>query len=90
MATTINLGTADNPETDIPDQGKVNFKNTTGVGVTLTTEQGINPPGSRDLASGATSTDFTISGNKNAILNYSWDDTGSRKRATRGGTIKVT
>lgn len=90
MSTTIDLGTTNNGETDIPDNGQVNFKNTTAVSITLTTPQGINPPGSYEIAAGATSRNFTISGNKNAILDYSWDDTGSKARATRGGTIKVT
>jgi hypothetical protein len=90
MPTTINLGTGSNGETDIPDNGQVNFANTTSVSITLTTPQGINPAGTTDIAASATSRNFTVSGNKNAVLDYSWDDTGSMKRATRGGTIKVT
>ena len=90
MATTINLGNTDNSQIDIPDKGKVNFKNITSVSVTLTTPQGINPQGTKDIAPSATSIDFTISANKNAILAYSWDDTKSKALATRGGTIKVT
>ena len=90
MTTNINLGTSSNGETDVPDKGQVQFTNTTSVSITLTTPQGINPPGSYEIAASGTSRTFTVSGNKNAILNYGWDDTGSMKRATRGGTIKVT
>lgn len=90
MATTIGLGITNNGETQIPDKGKVNFKNNETVAITLTTQQGINPPGTTDIAVGATSSDFTVSGNKNAVLDYSWVDTGSMKRSPRTGTIKVT
>ena len=93
---TINLGTGDNGETDIPSASattdKIKFKNITAVEITLTTPQGMNPRGDTDIAAGETETQngFTISSNAAATYDYSWENKDSKARATRTGTIRVT
>lgn len=93
MATiTIDLGDTSNPTIDVPEADKIKFHNTTAGTIALTTPQGLNPQGTRDVASGATVTTsgFTISENPGALLTYSWDDTASPVAAPRTGTIRVT
>lgn len=84
---TIDLTDANKGETDVKNGAKIAWHNSSGSDITLHPPSCVSPGNATQIANGATSRNFTVTGNVNASYEYTFDV--GAEVGVRTGNIKI-